>query len=313
MNNVHLLIGTALLCGASSLAMAQAPQGGAGASAPATSPADLPTPKLADGKPDLSGVWARPPRGGGAGRAGGGAPAGAPGGGRAGGGAPVDPTAGARPAASDPNVIRVFPPGSSVAQVNAGDARNAASRWANAAARPKYKPEFAAKAKELFDSGDLKNPGYSCGMQGARLLNAPSEIFARPDSVALLYDGLAARLRVIPIADKPLAVDEPLVMGTPVGKWEGDTLVITTTNFMGDYWLDGDGSYYSDKLKATERLTRKGNTLTYEVTFEDPIFVEPFKRPTANLVLGRADQHVGAIEYPCVELSLPNMVTGAKH
>lgn len=299
LNNAHLLLGAILLGGVAATAVAQFPGGPppdpAKAAAAFAAAEALPTPRLADGKPDLAGFWVRS------------GPMNAP--------VIINPTAGGPPPrSSDPKVVRVFPATAAMADANAEDARNAAARRENRGQRPVYKPQYAAKALELFDAGDLKNPSYGCTLPGAKGLVAPAEIYSRPGSVVFLYDDfIRTRLRVIPTDGTRADPGEPMVMGTLQAHWEGDTLVVVTDNFLGDYWLDGDGSYYSDKLQVTERITRKGNTLTYDVVYDDPIFAQPFKKPTANLILGPAKMHVGLNEYPCVEKDLQHMVNSAKH
>jgi hypothetical protein len=64
-------------------------------------------------------------------------------------------------------------------------------------------------------------------------------------------------------------------MGDAIGHWEGNTLVIETTNFIGGKVAAGvngaAGPLYSDELKLLERFTRtSANTLRYEVTITDP-------------------------------------------
>ena len=62
-------------------------------------------------------------------------------------------------------------------------------------------------------------------------------------------------------------------MGDSRGHWEGDTLVVETTNFNGKVGLTRNGNTLltSPDLKLVERLTRIGpDTLQYEATVHDP-------------------------------------------
>ena len=64
-------------------------------------------------------------------------------------------------------------------------------------------------------------------------------------------------------------------MGDPIGHWEGSTLVVETTNFVGGkVSVGGNGAAgppYSDELKLVERFTRtSASTMQYEVTISDP-------------------------------------------
>ena len=71
-------------------------------------------------------------------------------------------------------------------------------------------------------------------------------------------------------------------MGDARGHWEGNTLVVETTNFLGNktgIGGNGNGVPTSDALKLTERYTRVDpSTINYEVTVDDPkTYVRPFK------------------------------------
>jgi hypothetical protein len=68
--------------------------------------------------------------------------------------------------------------------------------------------------------------------------------------------------------DKNLA---PLWMGDSIGKWDGDTLVVDTTNFNDKTWLDRGGHPHSEALHLTERIRRVDHdTLEVEFTIDDP-------------------------------------------
>jgi hypothetical protein len=72
-------------------------------------------------------------------------------------------------------------------------------------------------------------------------------------------------------------------MGDARGHWEGNMLVVETTNFLGNRTGvaagNGGGTPTSDALKLTERFTRVGpNEIKYDVTIDDPkTYTTPFK------------------------------------
>ena len=82
--------------------------------------------------------------------------------------------------------------------------------------------------------------------------------------------------------------------GDSRGHWEGDKLVIDTTNYKPRAFM----SYSSEKLRITERLSRTGpETLTYEVTVDDPL---TWTRPwTLMIPLHHSNEPV--FEYACHE------------
>lgn len=67
--------------------------------------------------------------------------------------------------------------------------------------------------------------------------------------------------------------------GDSVGHWEGDTLVIDTTNQNGLPWLDQRGRFYTRDAHVVERLMFvDADTLYYEATIDDPnVYTRPFK------------------------------------
>ena len=64
----------------------------------------------------------------------------------------------------------------------------------------------------------------------------------------------------------------PLWMGDSIGKWDGDTLVVDTTDFNDKTWIDRGGHPHSDKLHLVERMRRVDHdNLQIDITIEDPI------------------------------------------
>jgi len=108
------------------------------------------------------------------------------------------------------------------------------------------------------------------------------QIVQAPGYVTILQE-MVHEARVIPLDGRPHA--SPNIrsyMGDPRGHWEGNTLVVETTNFLGNrtgIGGNGGGTPTSDALKLTERYTPVGpNEIRYEVTIDDPkTFASPFK------------------------------------
>ena len=101
--------------------------------------------------------------------------------------------------------------------------------------------------------------------------------------------------RVIPIDGQPHLADRVRQLhGDSRGHWDGDTLVIETTNYSSQARFRGA----SDNLHMVERLTRVGpRTLDYEVTITDPT---TWTRPwTVMIPLMGSDDAI--FEYACHE------------
>src|SRR5438067_5110701 len=100
--------------------------------------------------------------------------------------------------------------------------------------------------------------------------------------VMILHE-MVHEARVIPLDGRPHASSNiRTYMGDSRGHWEGNTLVIETTNFLANktgIGLNGGGTPTSDALKLTERFTRTAaNEMQYEVTIDDPkTYTGPFK------------------------------------
>ena len=108
------------------------------------------------------------------------------------------------------------------------------------------------------------------------------EIVQAPGYVTIMQE-MVHEARVIPLDGRPHASAKiRTYMGDPRGHWEGNTLVVETTNFLGNKTsasANGWGTPLTDALKLVERYTRVGpNEMRYEVTVDDPgTYVRPFK------------------------------------
>jgi hypothetical protein len=108
------------------------------------------------------------------------------------------------------------------------------------------------------------------------------QIVQAPGYVTILQE-MVHEARVIPLDGRPHESSRiRSYMGDARGHWDGNTLVVETTNFLGNrtgIGLNGGGTPTSDALKLVERFTRVGpNQMRYEVMVDDPkTYVQPFK------------------------------------
>jgi hypothetical protein len=179
--------------------------------------------------------------------------------------------------------------------------------------RPEYKPADMAKVKDYFERSSFTDPSYRCMPMGVPRIGAPTEIVQTPSAAYFLYNERNI-FRVIPTDGRQHSKEaDAMAMGDSIGHWEGDTLVVDVTNFNPDTWLDMDGAFHDANLHVVERLTRQGDTLKYEVTVEDPgLFLKPFSPKPKTLLVGKSDKHA-AEDYPCVELDQEHLVTHEHH
>jgi hypothetical protein len=108
-----------------------------------------------------------------------------------------------------------------------------------------------------------------------------TEIVQGPGYVVFLQE-MVHEARVIPLDGSPhVGSGVRSYMGDSRGRWEGNTLVIETTNFLPNQTgigVNGGGAPTSDALRITERMTRADkDTINYEMRVEDPkTFTAPF-------------------------------------
>jgi hypothetical protein len=105
-----------------------------------------------------------------------------------------------------------------------------------------------------------------------------TKIFHVPGEVLMLNEWNAA-YRQIYTDGRPLPeLQHPIYSGYSIGKWEGDTLVITTKGFRESEWLDTPGTPITGAASMTERITRPNyGTLNLVITIDDPkAYTKPF-------------------------------------
>jgi hypothetical protein len=149
-----------------------------------------------------------------------------------------------------------------------------------------YQPWAAARQKR--QESDYERPTrpehidtqHRCLISGIPRLYTivPSfRIIQVPGSVVFVWDEYHA-YRVIPLDGRPhIASNVKLWMGDARGHWEGNTLVVDTTNMRGAR-LTYIGDFYSENAHVTERMTFvDADNMTYQATVDDPtVFTRPW-------------------------------------
>jgi hypothetical protein len=161
--------------------------------------------------------------------------------------------------------------------------------------RPLYKPENWDKVQQLDMWTNKEDPVMTCQPLGIPREGPPRRIVQSANDVIFFYGeyvdggGGFGEYRVIPTDDRkhdPKKAIEATYMGYTVGHWDGDTLVLDSISFVDTTWLARGGFFHSDQMHVIERLTRQGNQIRYEVTVEDPeVLVEPWVMTPRTLLL----------------------------
>jgi hypothetical protein len=178
----------------------------------------------------------------------------------------------------------------------AGQARVAAR--AAARQRPAHGPEDRSQFERCVTRGLPRLPGgYNQNLQ----------IMQAPGYVAILYE-MMREARIIPLDGRPhLPSSIRQWMGDSRGRWEGNTLIVETTNFNDRHEFRGA----SENLRLVERFTRAGDgSIDYQFTADDPAtWISSW---TATVPLVKTDDRI--YEYACHEgnYGMPNLLRSAR-
>lgn len=132
---------------------------------------------------------------------------------------------------------------------------------------------------------------FPAGVPRSMYVPAAVHIIQTSDYLVFLHERMS--WRVVPLDGRPHLPDSMrLWQGDSVGHWEGDTVVVDTTNLNGKTWLNEGGEIVSYAERVVERFTPTGpDTVNYEATVTDPVVYArpwtiafPFKREKFELI-----------------------------
>lgn len=170
-----------------------------------------------------------------------------------------------------------------------------------AASRPPSDPNNPQSFSELSVTTRCISRGPAM-LPGGFQYNNAYEITQAPDYVAIRHE-MIHDIRVIPLDGRPHVNPKiRLWFGDPRGHWEGDTLVVETTNLHRQSPLPGRrgaGPGNTDGVIMVERFTRREpNVLTYEITMNNP---NVYTKPWTLAVPMKRDPSYQIYEYACHE------------
>lgn len=205
----------------------------------------------------------------------------------------------------------VDPPDGRIPSLTPAAQKAAAERAAARRARP-----CASSSGGCHDSWEDESLWDRCitrGTVGSMVPNTYNEgnQIVQAQGYVVLRNEMIHEARVIPVDGRPhLSASVRSWMGDSRGHWEGNTLVVETTNFL-DHTTVGN-TQASESLRLIERLSlTDANTLDYKVTIEDPnTWTKPW---TIEFPLARSsDYHL--FEYACHEGNyyMYNALSGAR-
>jgi hypothetical protein len=229
-----------------------------------------PTPRASDGKPDLSGVWET-----------------------------IQGRRTNQPVAAEGT--GELPPSGSVFG-NVGD---------QVPGGAPYQPWAAELVKKRMADNSKDNPDAHCLPMGVMQMTShpyPKKIIQTPAELIIIYEGSGTTVREVFMDGRALPPNdaEPWWNGYSVGRWDGDTLVVETTGFMDDGWLDVRGSPFTSAGRMIERFRRPNyGSLVIEVTIDDP---KAYTKPFTAIVNNRLLPDTQLIEFVCIDKSAQHYV-----
>jgi len=147
---------------------------------------------------------------------------------------------------------------------------NLAADGAPAPAQP-WAEAFFKKIQASEGAGRPQEKCLPHGVTDYDALPMPVKIVQTPGNIVILYEAYN-HFRQIFMDGRPLPKDpQPTWMGYSVGKWDGDTLVVDSSGFNDETWLDDGGHPHTEALHITERFRRRDfGHIDLQLIVDDP-------------------------------------------
>jgi hypothetical protein len=169
-----------------------------------------------------------------------------------------------------------------------------------------YLPTTLQQRQQNFSKRDTADPvSTGCKLPGVPRItyahNLPFQIFQLPkgDKITVLYEYAEAH-RFLYTNETPHPPGHiNWYLGDSRARWEGDTLVVDSVDFLDDIWLDHAGDYISQDFHVVERYTLIDvDHIDYRVEIDDPkIYSKPWH---IDLILyRRKEKNFQLLDYVC--------------
>jgi hypothetical protein len=163
------------------------------------------------------------------------------------------------------------------------------------------RPWAAELVAQRRADNDKDNPDAHClpmGLMQFHLHPQPRKILQTPMEIVIIYEAnhglrqIYTDGRTLPGGDP-----DPWWYGYSIGHWDGDTLVVETTGYRDDVWLDVWGTPMTSAAKTIERFRRPNyGTMQIDVTIDDP---KAYTKPFTVRVNHRLSPDAELIEFIC--------------
>ena len=203
------------------------------------------TPRLANGKPDFSGVWMT-----------------------------AEPACGVGGTVSVSELVKLVPPSKKCPIRGAMMSRHGINMGVDLPGGLPYQPWLAALVQKRTANQALDDPHIRCLPDTfLRAYGLPHYLkFVHTPNLLVMLNEMNGLYRQVFSDGRPLPNDpNPSWQGYSTATWSGDTLVIDSIGFRDDIWVDWDGSVITESAKLHERIRRPDfGHLEIEVTVDDP-------------------------------------------
>jgi hypothetical protein len=169
-----------------------------------------------------------------------------------------------------------------------------------------YLPEALKQRQENFAKRDAADPETAkCNLPGVPRItyarNLPFQIFQKPkgDKITVLYEYAEAHRFIYTNGTPHPPGHINWYLGDSRAKWDGDTLVVDSIDFLNDIWLDHAGDYISQDFHVVERFKFiDADHIDYEVEIDDPkVYAKPWH---IDLILyRRKEKNLQLLDYVC--------------
>ena len=155
-----------------------------------------------------------------------------------------------------------------------------------------YRPEALTTKRENQENWLSRDPEIKCYLPGvprATYMPYPFQILQSSNQLLIAYE-YAGAVRDIHLKDPgPAPVDS--WMGQSVARWDGDTLVVDVTGMNDQTWFDRSGNFHT---------RTSADVISYEATIEDPnVFTRPWKMSMP--LYRRQERNAQLMDFKCVE------------
>ena len=165
-----------------------------------------------------------------------------------------------------------------------------------------FQPWASEVYKHRQETQGKEDPQAYCVLSGVpreHVVPYPFKILNTTGEIVIIYEALHSYRQIFMDGRKLPKDPNPTWMGYSVGRWEDDTLVVESSGFVDNNWLDNGGHMGTEAMKLTERFHRRDyGHIDLQITVDDP---KAYTKPWTVKLEFMATPDTDLIEYVCDE------------